>query len=143
MTSATPNSASTSAAVTTPLTTPAAADWIDICALDDLPYEAGIGAILPIDGHDQQIALFRLTDSDQVYAIGNFDPFSKANVLARGIIGSIGDEIVVASPILKQHFSLTTGCCIEDAAVSVPTYPVKIVGERVWVACRATAGESP
>jgi nitrite reductase (NADH) small subunit len=138
MTSAIPNSASPS----TPIT-PATAEWIDICALDDLPYEAGIGAILPIDGHDQQIALFRLEDSAQVYAIGNFDPFSKANVLARGIIGSIGDKIVVASPILKQHFSLTTGCCIEDAAVSVPTYPVKIVGERVWVACRATAGESP
>lgn len=125
---------------TTPATTPAAtANWVDICALDDLPYEAGIGALLPIDGREEQIALFRLEDSAQVYATANLDPFSHANVLARGIIGSIGDEIVVASPILKQHFSLATGQCIEYPDVRIAVYPVQVVDGRVLVADQALA----
>lgn len=121
-------------------TTPAATmNWVDICALDDLPYDAGIGALLPIGGRDEQIALFRLEDSAQVYATANLDPFSHANVLARGIIGSIGDEIVVASPILKQHFSLTTGQCLEYPDIRIPVYPVQVVNGRVQVADRALA----
>lgn len=119
------------------------ARWMDICALDDLPYEAGIGAILSIDDREEQIALFRLEDSEQVYATGNFDPFSKANVLARGIIGSIGDEIVVASPILKQHFSLTSGRCLEDDTVHIPVFPVKVENGRVLVRTAAPVREAP
>ena len=57
-----------------------------------------------------------------VFALGNRDPFSKANVLSRGIVGDLKGELVVASPVYKQHFSLRTGRCVEDAAVEVPVY---------------------
>lgn len=108
--------------------------WIDICALKDLPYDAGAAALL-YEGtaKETQLALFRLSDSNQVYAISNFDPFSAANVLARGIICSLGDELAVASPVHKEHFSLTTGKCFEDDAIAVATYPSKILQERVFV----------
>jgi len=56
--------------------------------------------------------VFRVRDA--VFAIGNYDPASDANVLSRGIVGDIGGEIVVASPIYKQHFSLITGRCLEE-----------------------------
>lgn len=108
--------------------------WEEVCALEELPIDAGTAALIKQNTSDeQQVALFRTGDSDAVYAIGNFDPFSEANVLARGIVCSIGDELAVASPVLKEHFSLTTGKCFEDESVSIPTYATNIVEGRVFI----------
>ena len=108
--------------------------WERICPLDELPFDAGTAALLKQNTPEEaQIALFRPADTDAVYAIGNFDPFSEVNVLARGILCSIGAELAVASPILKQHFSLITGRCIEDERVSVTTYPVIVRDGVVYV----------
>ncbi|HBD11191.1 MAG TPA: nitrite reductase (NAD(P)H) small subunit [Porticoccaceae bacterium] len=112
----------------------AESNWIEMCQLDDLPYDAGVAALLHADTPEEvQIALFRVLDTDTVYATGNYDPFSHANVLARGILCSIGDELAVASPILKQHFSLTSGQCLEDEGVRIAVYPVEIRGKSVFV----------
>ncbi|MGQ0655593.1 MAG: nitrite reductase small subunit NirD [Betaproteobacteria bacterium] len=89
---------------------------------------AGVGAL--VDG--RQVAVFRL-DDDSVHALGNYDPFSKANVLSRGIVGDLKGELVVASPVYKQHFSLATGACLEDAAVSVPVYGARVQAGMVQV----------
>jgi NAD(P)H-dependent nitrite reductase small subunit len=99
-----------------------------VCRLGDIVPNTGVCALVG----GRQVAVFRL-DDDSVYAIGNFDPFSRANVLSRGIVGDLRGELVVASPVYKQHFSLTTGRCLEDPAVSVPVYPVRVVGEKVVV----------
>jgi len=103
--------------------------WIDLCGLDQLPENLGSAALVG----DQQIALFYIKQQEQVFALNNFDPFSEANVLSRGIVGSVGDELVVASPIYKEHFSLTTGQCLEDESVSVSTYPTKISEGRLLI----------
>jgi NAD(P)H-dependent nitrite reductase small subunit len=68
-----------------------------------------------------------------VFAIDNFDPVSEVNVLSRGIVGDIQGEYVVASPIYKQHFSLTTGRCLEDPSKSVNVYPARVVAGHIWV----------
>ena len=110
-------------------------NWTSICAVQDLPREAGVAALLHADTPEEtQIALFRTGDNDTVYAISNFDPFSEANVLARGILCSFGEQIAVASPILKEHFDLSTGQCLEDESVSIATFPVKIADGNVLVA---------
>ena len=110
-------------------------NWTGICALKDLPLNAGVAALLHADTtKETQIALFRTSANDQVYAISNFDPFSEANVLARGILCSIGEQLAVASPVLKEHFNLATGQCFEDESVSIATFPVKIVDGNVLVA---------
>ena len=115
--------------------------WEKICRLEQIPLDAGIAALINQDTpEEQQIALFRNRDSADVYAIGNFDPFSKANVLARGILCSINGELAVASPVLKEHFSLTTGQCFEDETVSVPTYATKISDGQVFVDVSSSAG---
>ena len=88
-------------------------DWRFICALDDIIDETGVCALL--DG--KQIAVFRV--GEVVYALDNYDPASNANVLARGLIGDLGGEIVVASPVYKNHFSLLTGRCLEDPDKSI------------------------
>ncbi len=101
--------------------------WFRACSLEDIHPESGVC----IDLASRQIAVFRV--DEWIYAIDNFDPASKVNVLSRGIIGDVSGELVVASPIYKQHFSLTTGRCLEDPALSVPTYPARLIDGQVWV----------
>jgi nitrite reductase (NADH) small subunit len=60
-------------------------------------------------------------------AIGNRDPFSGASVLSRGIVGSRGDVVTVASPVYKQRFDLRTGRCLDDETVAVPVHGVRVV----------------
>ncbi len=105
----------------------AAARWSHVCALEDIIPDSGVAALV----HGQQVAIFRVRDA--VHAIGNFDPASGANVLARGIVGDVGGELVVASPIYKQHFSLVSGRCLEEPELSVPAYLARISEGEVWV----------
>ena len=79
----------------------------------------------------EQVAIFRV--GDNVYAVGNKDPFSGANVLSRGIVGDLKGGLVVASPVYKQHFSLASGVCLEDPAVRVAVFEVRLEGDKVMV----------
>jgi len=97
-------------------------NWIEICQLDKVLPDSGVCALV----NDKQVAIFRLGEGEDLYAVDNFDPFSKANVLSRGLIGDLKGEIVVASPVYKQHFVLNTGQCLEDESVQLETYPVKV-----------------
>lgn len=106
----------------------AMADWIRVCALDDIVPGTGVCAL----ANGRQVAVFHLDDGS-VHALSNHDPFSKANVLSRGIVGDLKGEAVVASPVYKQHFSLKTGQCLEDEAVKVDTYPVRVDDGIVYV----------
>ncbi|GIH96424.1 nitrite reductase small subunit NirD [Planobispora siamensis] len=104
------------------------AGWTRICAYTDLLPERGVCAL--VDGH--QIAVFRTFDG-ALYAVGNRDPFSGAFVLSRGIVGSRGDEPTVSSPMHKQVFSLVSGECLDDPAVALPTYGIRVAGDAVEV----------
>lgn len=106
--------------------------WIDVCASDDLL--PGRGACALVDG--RQVALFRVAPHGALYALSNYDPFSGAHVLSRGIVGSKGDVVKVASPVYKQAFDLRTGQCLDDPSVSVPTFAVRELGGRVLVGVR-------
>jgi nitrite reductase (NADH) small subunit len=99
-----------------------------VCAFEALLPERGVAALLG----DTQIALFR-THDDEVFAIGNQDPFSGANVMSRGIVGSRGDVPTVASPMFKQVFDLRTGVCLDEPEVTLPVYPVEVVDGQVVV----------
>jgi nitrite reductase (NADH) small subunit len=96
--------------------------WVPVCELEDLVPERGVAAL--VEG--RQIALFRVMPENEVLAIANRDPFSNANVLARGIVGSVGDTVVVASPMYKQHFDLRAGRSLEDPDITVETFPTRI-----------------
>jgi NAD(P)H-dependent nitrite reductase small subunit len=104
-----------------------AASWHAICALEDILPESGAAAL--VDG--KEVAVFRVRDA--VFAIGNYDPASDANVLSRGIVGDIGGEVVVASPIYKQHFNLITGRCLEEPRFAVPAYMAEVRNGQIWV----------
>ena len=113
--------------------------WIDVCALADILPDTGVAAL--VDG--RQIALVRVGDGDgdraEVYALDNFDPFSHAFVIARGIVGDRQGVPKIASPIFKQSFDLGTGQCLDDPAVRLASYPVRVVDGRILVARRSEA----
>lgn len=102
--------------------------WSSACRLTDVP--AGQGAAVLIAG--QQIAVFR-TDDGSIYALGNRDPFTGANVMARGILGSRGDVQIVTSPMLKHSFSLETGKAVDDPDASLPTFATRVVDGLIQV----------
>lgn len=108
------------------------AQWHDVCGVDDIWPNTGVCAL--VDG--QQVAVFRLIggDGERLFALDNRDPWSNANVLSRGLVGNLGERLVVASPIYKHHYDLATGECVEDPGTPVRTYPVRVVDNRVQVA---------
>jgi nitrite reductase (NADH) small subunit len=106
-------------------------EWEEVCRLDQIEVESGVTALVA----GEAVAVFR-THDDEVYALANYDPFSHASVLARGIVGTRGEIPFVASPMYKQAFDLRTGQCLDDAAVQVPTYDVRVSDEKVLVGRR-------
>ncbi len=105
-------------------------NWTDVCALTDIDLDTGVCALV----NDQQVAIFRPAAGGILFAVGNFDPIGEANVLSRGLISDIKGQLTVASPLYKQHYVLSTGACLEDDSVSIPTFNVKVEGQRVFVA---------
>jgi nitrite reductase (NADH) large subunit len=104
------------------------------CGLDDILDGAGVCAL--VDG--EQVALLRV--GEEVFALENRDPFSDANVIARGLVGDLQGQLVVASPVYKQHFNLRSGRCLEDESVSLRTWPCGVLDGRVWVQSVPSAG---
>lgn len=102
--------------------------WIDVCSIDDLYPDSGVCALV----NGEQVAIFYMPKEGAIYAIGNYDPIGKANVLSRGMIGDLNGEPVVASPLYKQHFNLKTGVCLEED-VKIDSYAVRQVGGRIEV----------
>ena len=103
-------------------------EWVAVCRLEDIVPNTGVCALVG----ERQVAVFRLDDGS-VYAVDNHDPFSRANVLSRGIVGDLKGELVVASPVYKQHFSLATGQCLEDPGVRLTVFPARIDGDTILV----------
>jgi len=108
---------------------PDSGPWLVVCALDELAVDDGVCVLVG----GEQVAIFRTGAGEEVYAIGNHDPIGGINVLSRGIVGDIGGEPVVASPLYKQHYSLRSGQCLEDATVRVACYPLRIVAGQVQI----------
>lgn len=104
-------------------------NWLDVCGVRDLQPDSGVCALAA----GQQVALFYLTKTQQLFAVANFDPIAKANVLARGMIGDLGGEPMLASPLYKQHYSLQTGVCFEDTEIKIATYQVRMIEDRVEI----------
>lgn len=112
------------------------ASWVAVCTMRQLIPERGVAVLV----RDQQVALFRVTSaegSDFVYAVGHRDPFADANVVARGIVGSVGtgadQRDTVASPMYKHVFALATGECLTDGSRRLPVYRTWIAGGVVYV----------
>jgi nitrite reductase (NADH) small subunit len=105
--------------------------WQSVCSQQDLVSDSGV--VVWLDG--AQVALFYLPGAEgkKLYAIDNHDPQSGANVIGRGLVGSIKGDLVVASPIYKQHFRLEDGSCLEYPQQRLRVWPVRLNEGRVEV----------
>ena len=114
--------------------------WQSVCSVDDLVDFSGICVLVNEDtDQEQQVAIFCVPvkggTEKQVYAVSNYDPFGKANVLYRGIVGTLKDRYVVASPLYKQHFDLQNGQCLEDESVALTTFDVRVENDSIALLC--------
>ena len=74
---------------------PATTGWTLVCPVDDIVPNTGVCALVG----ERPVAVFRVKaadGSDQFHAIDNIDPKNGANVLSRGLVGNLGEHIVVA-----------------------------------------------
>ncbi|WP_069387538.1 nitrite reductase small subunit NirD [Cellulosimicrobium cellulans] len=118
--------------------------WERVCLLPDLAVERGAAALVG----GVQVALFRLPD-DTVRAVQQRDPFSGANVMSRGIVGTRGGVPTVASPMYKQVFDLATGRCLDKVgfepvdglADDLATWAVEVRDGVVHVTTRPRGGD--
>jgi len=109
-------------------------EWQPVCRADDLEFERGVSALV----HGQAVAIFK-TAADELYVLGNHDPFARGAVLSRGIVGLRRGVPCVGSPVHKHTFDLRTGRCLEVDTVSVPAYDVKVENGMVLVGGRRRA----
>ncbi|NMM84217.1 nitrite reductase (NAD(P)H) small subunit [Rhodococcus sp. SRB_17] len=98
-------------------------EWTSACPLSHLIPGRGVAVLLR---GGEQVALFRLEDGT-LRAVSNFDPYGRAAVMSRGLVGDRDGEPIVVSPLLKQAFSLIDGRSLDDDSVSLPVYEI-----RVW-----------
>jgi len=106
-------------------------EWQSVCRLADLELDRGVTALV----HGQALAIFR-TESGEVYALGNHDPFAHTSSIAKGIVGRRDDVPFVGSPAHGHRFDLRTGLCLDDLHSAVPAYDVKVVEGVVQVGRR-------
>lgn len=112
--------------------------WTTACRYDRLIPGVGVGVLLD---NGTQAALFRLDDGS-VHAICNVDPFSRAAVLSRGIVGDRAGRWTVASPLKKQVFALDDGSCLDDSRFGVRVFPARITSDGYVQICRIESGRS-
>ncbi|CAM3192205.1 MULTISPECIES: nitrite reductase small subunit NirD [Cupriavidus] len=112
--------------------------WTAVCTVRDIVPNTGVCALVD----DRQVAVFRIGRGDEVYAIDNFDPNAQAAVLSRGLVGNLGERLVVASPIYKHHFDLRTGECLEAPEQSVNAYAARVYDGKVWIAAGVEVREA-
>ena len=108
-------------------------EWQRVCTLDALVPDRGAAALVG----ERQVALFRLSDTGDVHAVDHLDPFSQANVMARGLVGSRMGVPTVASPMHKQSFDLRTGQCLDEPEVSLAVWPTRVIDGWVEVLLEA------
>ncbi|MEX6663605.1 nitrite reductase small subunit NirD [Pseudomonas sp. W2-17] len=106
--------------------------WRAVCTREDLVLNSGVVALVGT----AQVALFYVASiggAPQLFAVDNRDPVTGVNVIGRGLVGSLGGDLVIASPLYKQHYRFKDGTCLEDAALRLRTWPVRLVGDVVEV----------
>ena len=115
------------------------ATWTIVCNVADLTADRGVCALVG----GAPVAVFRLSGSEQLYAIDNHDPFCDASVLSRGLVGALqrdGEWVpYVASPLRKHRFDLRTGQCLDDPDVCVGVWEVDVNAGIVAVGVRHTS----
>lgn len=104
-------------------------NWVTVCNVDDLIENSGVCALV----ENEQVAIFKIASANDelVAAVSNWDPIGKANVLYRGLVGSVEDKTILASPLYKQRYCLTSGECLDDEEARLKVYQARVFQQQV------------
>lgn len=104
-----------------------------VCAVRELEPNIGVCVLLP---DERQVAVFNVPDdagTPRIYAVSNVDPYMNAAVLSRGLVGERDGIVTLASPLLKQLFSLADGHSLQDDGVVLETFAVSETRGTVYL----------
>ncbi|HCH23102.1 MAG TPA: nitrite reductase (NAD(P)H) small subunit [Oceanospirillaceae bacterium] len=104
--------------------------WTAVCEETDLLANGGVAVL----HGERQLALFYVPQQQKVFALDNFDPVMRAQVMARGLVGNQGEQWYVASPLLKQRYCLHSGQGLDDQTTSLVSWPARCIDGVVEVA---------
>lgn len=110
--------------------------WTIVSRADAVVYDRGVAAL--VDG--KPVAVFRLpgiNGADEWYAVSHVDPVNGVPVMARGLVGSYGEDLdvpTVASPLHKRRYDLRSGACLDDETPALETFDVRVIDDWVLVA---------
>ena len=107
-------------------------NWIAIGSITDIPTRGARCVATP----QGKVAVFRTAD-DQVFAIDDHCPH-KGGPLSQGIVHGAA----VTCPLHNWVISLETGKALGADEGSVRTIPVKVEGERLFIALEALASKA-
>lgn len=106
--------------------------WTDVCDADVLVPDRGVAALI----NDEPVAIFLLSD-DSLFAVDHREPASGAPVMARGLVGSAEATRYLASPLLKERYSLETGKRVDGSDnPGLQTHAVRIKNGTVQIQLR-------
>ena len=110
--------------------------WTPVCVAVNIPRGGAVAALV----RGRPVAVFRDKD-DEIYALGNRDPFDRTTVLARGLVTERGGQPCVATAGITTHLiALRDGTCLDVEGARVPAYTVKVVDGLVHVGPRVEVG---
>ena len=113
--------------------------WQSVCPLLRLIPERGVAALVG----GRPVALFRLEgpEGTRVFAVDHIDPRMQVPTMARGLVGSVGDEPTVAAPLLKEKYSLVTGQCFTNPEYQLPVFDVRVHDGQIYVRTNVIRGK--
>jgi nitrite reductase (NADH) small subunit len=97
--------------------------WIPVTDAGSIPLREGRRVLRG----DKEIALFNL--GDRYLAVDNRCPH-KSGPLADGIVSGAS----VFCPLHNWKISLESGCALAGGEGRVKSYPVRVIGTKIWVA---------
>jgi nitrite reductase (NADH) small subunit len=99
--------------------------WVDLCALDEIVPDTAVCALF----RGRQVAV--VLAGKRLYAVDNYDPFSQAYVISRGIVGDKKGVPMIASPIYKHAFDLRSGASLDDPSVRLKVWSARVREGRI------------
>ncbi len=106
-------------------------DWVAVARLGAIAE----GASDAFSVRGRMIALFRI--GEKYFAIDDFCPHMGAS-----LVGGAVQDGCVSCPWHAWRFRLSDGTWCDNPRLSIPTYPVRVVDDRIEVAIPATPSES-
>lgn len=109
------------------------ADWIEICRVEAIPRQGA----RTVQMAGTPVALFRTAD-DEIFALVNICPH-RSGPLSEGIVFGR----TVACPLHDWLIDLASGTAQAPDIGCTPTVPVRIVGDRIFLATASLSGNNP